>query len=50
MVTGNLKGYDRQDKDRRYVVYLMDMFLRLMVAKFIPSKEPEQVLEAIMER
>ena len=50
VVTVDLKEYDRQDKDRRYLVYLVDIFLRVTVAKFIPNKEPEQIGENIIEK
>ena len=50
VVTVDLKEYDRQDKARRYICYLVDMFSRLTVAKFIPSKEPDQIVGAIMEK
>ena len=50
VVTVDLKEYDRQDKARRYICYLIDMFSRLTVAKFIPCKEPDQIVGTIMEK
>ena len=29
--TVDLKDYNRQDKDRRYIVYLVDRILRLLI-------------------
>ena len=50
MVTVDLKEYDGKDKERKYICYLVDMFSRFMVAKFILRKEPEQIVEVIMEK
>ena len=50
VVTVDLKEYSREDKERRYICYLIDMYSRLTVAKFIPSKEPKYVIETIMEK
>ena len=41
----DLKEYDRNDPQRRHICYLIDMFSRLTVAKFLPSKEPKWVVE-----
>ena len=50
VVTVDLKEYNRQDKDKKYICYLVDMFSRFTVAKFIPCKEPEQIVEVIIEK
>ena len=50
VVTVDLKEYDRNDPQRRHICYLIDMFSRLTVAKFLPSKEPKGIVEAIMEK
>ena len=50
VVTVDLKEYDRNDPQRRHICYLIDMFSRLTVAKFLPSKEPKWIVETIMEK
>ena len=50
IVTIDLKEYDRDDHKRRYICYLIDMFSRLVAAKFIPNKNPCQIVATIMEK
>ena len=50
IVTIDLKEYDRDDPRRRYICYLIDMFSRLVAAKFIANKNPSQIVTTIMEK
>ena len=43
IVTIDLKQFDKNDPNRRYICYLVDMHTRLTAAKFIPNKEPKQI-------
>ena len=46
VVTIYLKEYNRQDTDKRFIYYLLEMFSRLMVAKFVPYKEPHNIVKS----
>ena len=50
IVTIDLKEFDRQDPERKFICYLIDMHSRLTAAKFIPNKEPKQIIATIMEK
>ena len=50
IVTIDLKEYDKNDHQRRYICYLIDMHTRLVTAKFIPDKHPCHIIETIMEK
>ena len=50
IVSMDLKEFDRDDKDRRYICYLVDMYSRMTAAKFIPTKEPKYIIATIMEK
>ena len=50
IVTIDLKEYSRTDVKRRYICYLIDMFSRLVAAKFIHDKQPERIVETILEK
>ena len=50
VVTMDLKTYDLESKDRKYILYLVDMFSRLTAAKFISSKDPCKIIEVILEK
>ena len=43
-VTIDVKTYDLESKDQKYILYLGDMFSRLTAAKFISSKEPSKII------
>lgn len=50
IVTIDLKEYDRNDPEHRYICYLIDMHTRLVAAKFITDKKPAQIVLTIMEK
>ena len=50
IVTLDLKDMGSDSKDKRYVLYLIDLFSRFTVASFIPSKEPRHVIDVIMKK
>ena len=50
IVTKDLKEYDKDDAVRRYICYLIDMHTRFLVANFIPSKKPCQIVQTIVKK
>ena len=48
VVTVDLKQYE--ENDYRYIIYLVDMFSRLIVGSFIKDKNPSTVGAKIMEK
>ena len=50
IVTIDLKEYDKNVRQRRYICYLIDVHTRFVTAKFIPNKNPDQIVETIMEK
>ena len=50
VVTLDLKDYkDPDNKDNRYILYIIDMFTRLTVGVFIPDKKPETIANKILK-
>lgn len=50
IVTLDLKEFDKSDNERKYICYVIDMHTRLVAAKFIPNKQPCQVIQTVMEK
>ena len=50
VVTLDLKDFDKNDIKRRYICYIIDMYTRLVAAKFISTKEPTEVIQTVMEK
>ena len=50
IVTVDLKDYDTNDPQRRYICYFIDMHSRLTLGDFIPDKKPEQIVEVLVSK
>ncbi len=49
-VTGDLSGwFDRQEKSKKIICYVIDEFSRLSATCFVPDKNPESILKAILK-
>ena len=50
VVTLDLKDFkDPENKDNRYILYMIDMFSRMTVGVFIPDKNPETIANKILK-
>ena len=51
VVTLDLKDFkDPNNKDHRYILYIIDMFSRLTVGVLIPNKQPVTIASKILEK
>ena len=48
IVTIDLKEYNSKHPTQKYISYFVDMFSRLTVGVFIPSKKAEVIVEALL--
>ena len=48
IVTIDLKEFDLTHKTRKYICYFIDIFSRLTVTVFIPGKNAEYIVEALL--
>ena len=50
IVTVDLKDYDANDPERRYICYFIDMHSRLTLGDFISDKKPDQIVEVLVSK